>query len=228
MWKSFTLLLSLLFATSALAAPALVQSAHSFNYGGGNTSAVFGSNITVNSAIITFNSIESNSITTTITDTRTNSYNVGVTYTLSDASNRSIMHYALGSTAGANTVTSTLSSATGNGLTALEVSGTSLSLDTAVAGGSTSVNAAVTFTPTAGSFCALGIQNDGGNATPPVGYTSVSPDVNNKYMQVAYNASVSGGSQTATWTSGSGRTMVVCLKEASVATLKRMLLLGAG
>lgn len=215
------LLLSLLIPGVAVAAPAIVKSAHSFNYGGGSTTtaAAFSGGNTAGNLIVTYSSIEGSTQTITYTDTRTNTYNVGNTYTTSDANNRGYMAYAMNIGGGANTVTSTASANVSQGLTVLEISGvpTTSALDVAAIG-TTGANASVTFSPQAGSVCVLGIQHDGGQATVPTGYTSVSPDVNNKYMQVAYKLNVSAGSQTATWTSGSGRTMVLCFLDASAAT----------
>jgi hypothetical protein len=225
------LLFSLLFATSALAAPAVVQSNKTYYYAGALTTAsqAYGSNNTAANLSAVFGHIDGGSpASTTTTDTR-NTYSVGIAL---ESFGKLYGNYSANIGAGANTVTSTCSSNCGQGLAIFEVSGVATSSPVDTSGSTTNVDdPAVTHSPQAGSICFANASANGGNPTLPAGYTSLYTDVNNHYWNVGANTSMTGGSQTDTLTTvgvNVGSLQILCFKVPASAAVKKALLLGAG
>lgn len=218
--------------TATCAPPAFIQS---INYrgplGGGSNADEFPANLTTGRTIVCDIHIENGSATvTSVTDDASNTYADVSSRCLTDGSNRSVSMWRAANITGGTkgNVLVTLSSAVGYEVMCHEYSGLTTSPNDAFACGTwaddpTSGNITTT---QAGDLLHSFTVNNGGNASPPSGYTSRITDVFNIYRQTADKIAGTAGTEAAQWTTAGANSGVsyigsfksVCAAPAPTAT----------
>lgn len=240
MWKSLALLLSVFFATSAVAQPAFVQQFNSRRNSTNPTNALnFPANLTVGNSIICGVHIESGTDTiTATTDVSGDTFQIAGSHCVTNSSARTITVWYASGIAGGNLggVQFTRPGASFLDVICAEYSGVLTAAPLDATNCSTFVDdpTATVTTSKAGDLLFSFIVNFGNTATPPTGYTSRAGNVFNIYYQLADKVGGGIGTENAQWitpTTSEGGAFLAAFKDTTAGggtPVKKMLTLRAG